>query len=164
MAGRWIELEGTVQPIRSLEAPLSGKPCVIYQFKLTLWQRLIEREKGLSSQISGSNFWVISQTHDQRRVLVDPRDADLLLPRRTRRRVCTGLDPAQDRRLARLYEQLARSKLGAIVRCSERRLQGGDRVWLAGTLEAMSDVRGIGGTYRHPPRVMLLRAMELWVI
>jgi hypothetical protein len=95
-------------------------------------------------------------------VLVDPRDADLRLPRRTRRRIRVGLDPDQDRRLARLYEQLARGKPGAIVRCSEQRLQEGDRVWLVGRTEAMLDVRGIDGTYRHPPQIMMLRAAELW--
>jgi hypothetical protein len=162
MAGKWLELEGTVQPIRTIEAPLSGRPCVIYRVKLTPWQRLLEWGIGLSSQISGSPFWVTSQTRDRRRVLVDPRDADLRLPRRIHRRVCLGLDPSRDHRLARLYKQLARGKLGAIVRCSEQRLEGGDQVWLAGALEVVLDVRGLGGTYRQPPRVMLLRAVEVW--
>jgi len=158
-AAEIVTLEGTVlAPQAPLAAPLSGRPCVIYQARLTLWQWLVEGAAGSSCEVAGVPF-LLAERSSGAPVLIDPRRAQLTLGRTLTRRVRIGRDQALDARVEQLYLQLARRwpKRGT-VRCREQRLPPGERVWLAGRLVVRSDVRGDAAGYRQPPRMRLLEA------
>lgn len=159
-----VTLEGTVlAPRVPLAAPLSGRPCVLYQVRLTLWQWLVEGAAGSSCEVAGIPF-LLSERSTGAPVLVDPRRAQLCLGRALTRRVRIGRDRALDARVERLYAQLARRwPTRGTIRCREQRLQGGERVWLAGRLVVRSDVRGDAAGYRQPPRARLLEAEAIVV-
>lgn len=154
-----VQVVGTVVPGATVEAPLTGAPCVLYQVELTALQRLLDGwERGGSRETAGSRFWVHCPLG---RVLVDPRDADLTIGPVLRRKVRLGRDPALDSRIRALYERLARPLLRSTVACRERRLGPGQQVVLWGQLSYQPDPRGQPDGYREPPRVPLLSAQGL---
>jgi hypothetical protein len=162
----WIELEGTVETTGTLEAPLTGLPCVLYRVELGLLQRLLEGGHGARREVAGTRF-VVRSTRTGGEVLVDPRGAELWLRRQTavRRRVSLGRDPALDARLNRLYARLRRglTRRRHVV-CREQRLQTGARVWLEGPLLLLTDAAGQPQGYRAPPTRALLEARLLVVL
>lgn len=157
-----VELVGTVVPLRTLEAPVSGSSCVLYQVRLTLLQRLLDGlgagTGGGAKETAGAWFWVRC---DQGLVLVDPADARLQLTGATRTRVCLGQDPLLDARITALYGRLQRNLTSQRVTCRELRLVPGQAVWVAGPLSHPPDPRGAPSGYREPPRVPLLAAEQL---
>lgn len=163
----WVEIEGTVETTGALEAPLTGAPCVLYRVELGLLQRLLEGTLGSPRrEVAGTRF-VVRSTRTGGEVLVDPRQAELWLRRRTavRRRVNLGRDPALDARLSRLYARLRRSlPRRRVVVCREQRLQTGDRIWLEGPLLLQPDAAGRPQGYREPPARALLEARLLVVL
>jgi hypothetical protein len=160
-----VTLEGVVQPLRLLEAPLSGRGCVLYQVRLTLWQWLLEGATGPSCEVAGVPF-LLRRLDTGDPLLVDPRRAEVTLNNACGRKVKLGRDPALDRRVCRLYEQLERQPPlpRGTVRCRERRLQPGERVWLVGRFVACTDVRGDAAGYRQPPRTRFLEAEALFAL
>jgi hypothetical protein len=157
-----VTVEGLVQPLHLLEAPLTGQACVLYQIRLTLWQWLLEGAAGPSSEVAGVPFLLhLSRSGDP--LLVDPRRAEVTLNNACGRKVRLGRDPALDRRVCRLYDQLSRQPPlpRGTVRCRERRLRPGERVWLVGHLRSCTDVRGSSAGYRQPPRTRFLEAEVL---
>ena len=153
---RTVQVVGTVSPGQTVEAPLSGALCVLYQVELTALQRLLDGwERGGSRETAGSHFWVNCPLGQ---VLVDPTAADLSLGPVLRRRVHLGRDPALDTRLNALYERLARPLNRRTVACRERLLCAGQQVVLWGELSHQPDPRGEYDGYREPPRVPVLAA------
>ena len=151
-----VQVVGTVSPGQTVEAPLSGAPCVLYQVELTYLQRLLEGwERGCSRETAGSHFWIQCPLGQ---VLVDPTDADLSLGPVTRRRVHLGRDAALDTRISALYERLSRPLPRRSVAFGERLLLTGQQVVLWGELSHQPDPRGDYDGYREPPRVPVLAA------
>ena len=147
---------GTVSPGLTVEAPLSGVLCVMYQVELTYLQRLLDGwERGGSQEVVGSNFWIQCPLGQ---VLVDPSQADLSLGPVVRRRVHLGIDPALDTRINALYQRLERPLTRRTVSCRERLLCPGHQVVLWGELSHQPDPRGDYDGYREPPRVPTLAA------
>ena len=147
---------GTVSPGLTVEAPLSGAACVLYQVELTAIQRLLDGwERGESGESGGACFWIDCPLGQ---VLVDPTDADLSLGPVLRRRVALGRDPALDTRISALYQRLDRPLTRRTVACRERLLCAGHQVVLWGQLSHQPDPRGEYDGYREPPRVPVLAA------
>jgi len=161
--GRWIETVGMVEPLRTLPAPLTGRPCVLYQVELGLLHRLIEGVAGGVRETAGGCFRM--RVGADLRILVDPSQAELKLCQKTavRRKVRLGRDPALDARLRQLYQRLQREgPRRATVVCRERPLLAGQRVQLHGQLFRVLDVDGeLTAGYRQPPRQWLLKVAEL---
>lgn len=158
-----VALEGTVLPLREpLLAPLSGQPCALYQVQLTLWQWLVEGAAGPSSETAGVLF-VVRERSTGGPVLVDPSAAAVNLNNLCRRKVRVGRDSAVDARVERLYAQLQRRyPTRGAVRCKERRLAPGDRVWLTGRLVTRTDVCGAPAGYRSAPSTKVVEASTLY--
>lgn len=158
----WTEptlLEGVVESLELLEAPLSGRPCVLYEVALTWVQRLREPWTGNAREVAGCTF-VIRVAEEQ--VLVDASRAEVHLRRPVVRRVRAGRDLEADRRLSALYQRLARPwPARRVVACREGWLAPGEGVRVAGTLVLVPDARGRGSGYREPPRLPLLQASEV---
>jgi len=160
---RTVQVVGTVSPGVTVEAPLSGAHCVLYQVELTYLQRLLEDgwDRNGSRETAGAHFWVDCPLGQ---VLVDTSDADLSLGSMKRWRVRLGLDPAADTRISALYERLARPLSRRIVSCRERLLCEGQQVVLWGELSHQPNPRGDYDGYREPPRVPLLAAEGLEIL
>ncbi len=151
-----VQVVGTVSPGLTVEAPLSGVACVLYQCELTAIQRLLDGwERGENGEIVGARFWVDCPLGQ---VLVDPTHAELTLGPVLRRRVLLGRDPAVDARIGALYQRLDRPLTRRTVACRERLLCAGHQVVLWGELSHQPDPRGDYDGYREPPRVPVLAA------
>jgi hypothetical protein len=165
----FVELEGEVVPLLQLVAPLSGSRCVIYEVTLGVLQRLRDGLRGCARETAGAAFLLDGPTvageglDTVRPLLVDPARAVLRLERHAQRRVRLGADPATDERLTMLYRRLDRAlPRRRAIAGRERRVEAGDRVWLAGWLVTVADPRGVADGYRQPPRLTRLEACELW--
>jgi len=160
-----VELEGIVEPLGTLEAPFSGRPCVLYRVELGLWQRLRDGGEGKSREEAGVTFR-LRLPLEQTAVVVDATSAELRWPRRGWRRVQLGRDRATDARVARLYRRLARTgPRRRVVVGREQRLQAGDRVRLFGQAFSVPDAGGQEPPgYREPPRCFWVSATSLSVL
>jgi len=154
---RWLELQGHAVAQAELEAPLTGRRCLLYSVALGLLQRLRDGG-GRARETAGLCFLVRTESG---LLLVDPAAARLRLPTRLRARLWLGHDPARDARLRSLYQRLGRSRLPAAVAASEQRLEAGDRVLCAGWLEARPHAGGDPRGYRQPPQLPVLLATRL---
>lgn len=158
-----VELTGRVRPLSLLVSPLSGQACVLYDLRLTLWQRLTEvAAQGGSREVAGARFLLDCRLGE---VLVDAGAARLHLGWRTRHRVRPREDLRLRHRLGSLYHRLGRGpSLPMTVTAVERLLVPGQRIWLRGPVCQIPDARGEPDGYRLPPMRLLLRAEELFVL
>ncbi len=156
-----MDLVGTVQPLVSLVAPLSGTACAMYRVRLTLIQRLLDGwGDGGSREVAGARFLLRCRLGE---VVVDCTRAAIQLAPAHRVHVKVGAAPEQYQRVAELYGRLRRGGLrrNQSVACLEQRLEPGDRVWVTGPLHRVAHSNGLPSGYRLPPSRLLLNAREL---
>jgi hypothetical protein len=154
----WVELGGRAAVASAeLEAPLSGRRCLLYRVALGPLQRLLGGGRG--QEVAGLSFLLRSEGQ---LVLVEPADARLRLAWRRRLRLVLGYDATCDARLTSLYRRLERHP-PAVVVGREQRLDAGDWVEVAGWLEEQPHACGQPQGYRLPPRLPVIQAARLIV-
>ena len=141
-----------------LEAPLTGRRCLLYRVALGPLQRLLGRGRG--QEVAGLSFLLRSEVGVL--ILVEAGAAQLRLATGLRLRAPLGRDAARDVRLVALYQRLERD-LPAVVVCREQRLDAGDWVEVAGWLDEQPHPCGEPRGYRLPPRLPVLQAERLSV-
>lgn len=157
----WIEVDGTVEPPAPLLAPLTGRPCVLYQ--VALGPGLLRLLLPGSRETAGVRFRL--RVPGNATLVVDASEGEVRLARTgsVRRRVRLGRDAELDRRLRQVCRRLNRSlSPRAVLLCHERRLLPGQRVEVTGRLVETPAASGqILAGYRQPPRQPLLLATLL---
>lgn len=162
----WVELHGRVVASETLQAPLSGDRCVLYQVEVG-WRDLLFGRGG-RELTEGAGF-ELEPLHalpgvDGRplRVRIDATAAMVALaPRRWP--VSRGVVPpdARDERLGALCARLGRRLPRLPTRWRERRLCDGDVLRVRGWLAWQPSSAGAVDGYREPPRIPTLRAALL---
>lgn len=162
----WVELHGRVVAGETLEAPLSGDRCVLYQVEVG-WRDLLFGRGG-RELTEGARFeleplgGLASVDGRPLRVRIDATAAMIALaPRRWP--VSRGVVPAdaRDERLGALCTRLGRRLPRLPTRWRERRLCDGEVLRVRGWLGWQPSSAGAVDGYREPPRIPTLRAALL---
>jgi hypothetical protein len=156
-ASAWVELGGRAAVASAeVEAPLTGRRCLLYRVALGPLQRLLGSGRG--QEVAGLSFLLRGEGQV---VLVEPAEARLRLAAR-RLRLVLGHDATCDARLTSLYRRLERH-LPAVVVGREQRVDAGDWVEVAGWLDEQPHPCGQPQGYRLPPSLPVLQAARLTV-
>lgn len=152
--GQWVELCGRAEALAELEAPLSGRRCLLYRVVLGLLERLRGPRRS-GQEMAGVSFMLSSEPG---LLLVEPAAARLHLRTRLRARLRPGHDAARDARLAELFARLGRHLPRRAVIGREQRLEAGELVRVAGWVTAKPHPLGRPRGYRQPPELPVLLA------
>jgi len=160
-----VLLRGRVLPGPTLPAPLSGRRCVLYRVELSVLRRLLALASARpTTETAGTLFAVAAVAapgDPPLAIVVDARAVERLALPRQRFRLPRGENLERDRRLGLLFRRLARRRAPPVVRCSERRLQIGDRLEIEGWIQHSWSPSGAFDGYRRPPRQPRLVAREV---
>ncbi|RMH36058.1 MAG: hypothetical protein D6689_22920 [Deltaproteobacteria bacterium] len=141
--GRVARVRGTVVPRDVLTSPLTGEPCVYYNYSVEQWRR---------SQLAGlpEGLWDLAE-HDEAIAefyLHDATGRAIVAPERVRIQRCRGVQPA-------------RIDLGSLERrATELLIRPGDTVEVIALADQIDDLYDDARDYRARARILLLRAPD----